>query len=93
MCRTHSFGGPPYGIPIPAEVYEQFPQNVKDAYKTFDDWWQNVLALDNPVSRKDMPANIAEALETIKAAPIPGHEGATGADSCYINGVEMQFAD
>ncbi len=87
MCH---FNGPPYGIPIPHEVHEQFPQEVKTAWETFNDWWQNV---PTSISHKDMPENIAKAYETMKAAPIPGYGGATGKDSCYVQAVEMRLVD
>ncbi len=93
MCMRSYCGGPPYGIPIPHEVHEQFPEEIKSAWETFNDWWQNVLAAGNLISRKNMPKNIARAYEIMKAAPIPGYDGATGEDSCYIQGVEMRFVD
>lgn len=80
-------------IPIPDEVYERFPQEVKTAWETFNDWWQDVLALGNPVSHKDMLENVAKAYEIMKAAPIPGYDDATGKDSCYVHGVEMRLLD
>ncbi len=93
MCMGRNFGGPLYGIPIPHEIHERFPEEIKNAWETFNDWWQNVLADGNPISRKNIPENIVEAYEIMKAAPIPEHDGATGADSCYVYGVEMRLVD
>jgi len=89
MCRGALFG-PPHGIPIPSEIHEQFPKRVKEAWNTFDEWWKSV---EKPASKATMPKKVGNAMQIILNAPIPGHEGATGADSCYIAGVQMQMTD
>ena len=83
-------GSPPHGIPIPESIHEQYPDEVKEAWATFDAWWKQ---LQGPAHRSDMPAEVVVAMETILAAPIPVYEGVTGADSCYMIAVQAQLLD
>jgi hypothetical protein len=67
---------------------------VKKAWKTFHSWWKKTYkGHGKPVSRSAMPANVAEALKIITEAPIPDHPDKTGADSCYVNGVNSLLID
>jgi hypothetical protein len=84
MCCYMSM---PCGIPIPDQVHNQYPKNVRDAWEKFDTWWHQHYTGDGPVYRSTIPADILEALRIITEAPIPGYNGATGADSCYVIGV------
>lgn len=92
MC--HSFD-PPFGIPIPKEIHEQFPADVKKAWKTFHEWWQeaNASITEGLVDSKSMPTNVRAAYDLINKTPIPGYDGATGADSCYMIGVKTQMSE
>lgn len=83
--------GPPYGIPIPPEVHDQYAQGVKDAWETFDRWWKSFKDAEDLPTRKNMPQDVAHAMTTILEAPIPGEDGATGKDSCYMISVLAQL--
>lgn len=89
----YGFGGHPNGIPIPSEVHEQYPENVKTAWETFHQWWTQVNSGDKQPSRGNMPKDVAQAMNTILEAPIPGYDGATGADSCYMVNVLARLGD
>lgn len=91
MCMR--FGGPPYGIPIPQDIHDQYPGKIKKAWEVFDKWWQKAQKSGGPIRRSDMPKGVTRAMQDILEAPIPGHDGATGADSCYMIGVQAQLAD
>jgi len=80
MCLR---GGPPYGVPIEDDTFEQYPDEVKQAWVTFDGWWHTVNAAFQ-VRKSDMPDDASQAMATILEAPIPGFEGKTGRDSCYM---------
>ena len=84
---------PPYGIPINAETHEKFSDEVKKAWVTFHNWWQQNFDGSNPVSRASMPPEVAAAFQKMKETPIPGYDGATGEDSCYVVGVNMHMTD
>jgi hypothetical protein len=88
MCMP----GLPNGIPIEADIHEQYPDELKVAWKTFHNWWKKHFK-GEPVYRAKMPPKVAEALEKITNAPIPTLEGYTGADSCYVIGVNMFLTD
>lgn len=85
--------GPPFGVPIPDETHEKFPPEVKAAWEKFDGWWKQAQDGEVEMSRSAMPADVRQAMETIKSSPIPDSEGYTGADSCYMVGVEGQLED
>ena len=78
------------GIPIQEHIHDQFPQNVKDAWVKFDEWWSNQT---DPISRKNMPTEISEAYSVMKEAPIHGLEEWSGKDSCYIIEAENRMVD
>lgn len=85
----------PAGIPIPNDVHEQYAPNIKAAWTTFHEWW--VKARDDAdgelVDSNKMPANVREAYDLINGTPIPARDdGATGADSCYMIGVNAQMS-
>ena len=89
-------GGPPYGIPIEADTQALYSDELNAAWNKFDAWWQKALQENSdfePIDRKLMPEDVKAAMELIKETPIPGFEGFTGADSCYIIGVEMQMTE
>jgi len=91
-------GGPPYGIPIPEEIHERYSDELKAAWTKFDSWFQNARDesdFDEPIDRSTMPDDVKAAMDLIKKTPIPGFEseGYTGADSCYMIGVEMFLTD
>jgi len=73
------------GIPITKELIQKFPKEVQQAWKVFDEWWHKQDSW--PVKGKNMPEEVQKAFEIMKKAPIPGHEGCTGKDFCYIRGV------
>ncbi|OGC38959.1 hypothetical protein A3K42_00350 [candidate division WWE3 bacterium RBG_13_37_7] len=84
--------GPPHGIPITDDIHEQYSLEMKAAWDTFHDWWKNHFE-GKPIKRSDMPPEVSEALRQITEAPIPGYDGTTGADSCYVRGVNMNLID
>jgi hypothetical protein len=79
----------PLGIPIPPEVHQKFPEHVKQAWDTFHSWYSKQET--TLIKRASMPRGVREAFETIKATPIPSSPGKTGADSCYVIGVENRL--
>ncbi len=83
----------PVGIPIPDEVHDLFPDNVKEAWKVFDGWWQGQGASGGPIKRSAMPDEVKAAEKVILEAPIPGYGGATGKDSCYMVFVQANLID
>lgn len=87
MCMGMG-GPPPYGIPIPDEIHDQYPDEVKGAWREFDAWWQaaqdEAIEAGVQVSRASMPEDVREAMDLILETPIPTYEGATGKDSCYM---------
>ena len=94
MCM--SIQGPPYGVPIPPEIHEKFPDDVKAAFTTFHEWLLAAREKSDgqPLSRKDMPENIRQAMELILEAPIPDYpDGVTGKDSCYMVLVMADMVD
>ena len=89
-------GGPPYGIPIEDETHEQYSPELKAAWAKFDEWFkkaQEFTPCDEPIIRETMPKDIKMAMDLILKTPIPGYPGYTGADSCYMSGVEMQISE
>jgi hypothetical protein len=85
---------PPYGIPIPHEIHEQYSDELKAAWETFNTWWQEALAdSDGTVSRGSMPEDVTLAMKLILTTPIPTYDNATGADSCYMVGVQGLLTD
>lgn len=90
MCMGYGFGTPNGGVPIPMRIHDQFSPEVKEAWVTFDGWWQSQ---DPPASRASMPLLVAQAFEIMKNAPIPEYDGYFGKDSCYVRGVENQLVD
>lgn len=92
MC--HGMYAPPYGLPIPEEVHNQFPIEVQAAWTAFDKWWKSAPRNeDGLVKKSDMPEPVSQAMSLILEAPIPGADGATGADSCYMIGVQGSMVD
>lgn len=90
MCNYHQ--SPPYGIPIPAEIHDEFPEEVKKAWETFHQWW--VENFDGcSVRRSSMPEDVKNAFQIMQNAKIPRYDGATGADSCYVMGVNRYLID
>lgn len=88
MCMCSGGGcNPSRGIRIVAEIHDQFPQEVKDAWQVFYDW---LIEQDDAI-RKNMPENVAAAYKIMCEAPIPGYEGLTGKDSCFVIEVEDNF--
>jgi hypothetical protein len=84
MCGCcKPFDGPPYGIPLLRETVEQMPADVQKAWDVFDAWWHKQFK-GAPVSRSTMTPEAKEALEKILASPIPGYDGVTCAESCYM---------
>jgi len=88
------FGPPPHGIPIPMEVHELFPEEVKEAWAKFHAWYEEVPRDENgQISRSHMPREVKEAMKVVLEAPIPGYDGHTGEDSCYMVGVLSYLVD
>ena len=81
----------PRGIPIPGYIHDQFPDNVKDAFSTFDAGWKQQT--NRPVKRDTMPPEVATTFQTIKQAEIPEHGTTTCEESCYVLGVEDNLID
>jgi hypothetical protein len=77
------------GIPIPKEIYDKYPEEVKKAWEIFDSWWQPMYLNKAPIRRSDMPAEVSAAMEVILKAPIPESCGATGAHSIYMIHVQV----
>jgi len=98
MCMGYGSYGPPFGIPIPPEVHEQYSDELKDAWVKFDDWWKSVsdtLSENGSIDRNSMPDDVKAAYELILETPIPGYEeeGYTGKDSCYMIGILFYLTD
>ena len=94
MCMN--FGGPPYGVPIPAEVHAQYSSELKKAWLTFDAWLKKARdeADGGPISRASMPEDVKKAFDLICETPIPGEEvDVTGKDSCYMVTVTADLVD
>ena len=89
MCM--GFSGPPYGVPIPPEVYDQYSPELKAAWESFDGWWKRVGSGGKAVSKADMPADVKKAFDLICETEIPGHEGVKGSASCYMVVVAEAF--
>lgn len=95
MCMGHGYG-PPFGIPIEQDTFDQYSPELKVAWETFDAWWTEAhqKADGDSVSRSSMPQGVRQAMELILTTPIPGYEGEfTGADSCYMVGVNSMMTD
>lgn len=87
---------PPYGIPIPPEIHDQYSPELKQAWAVFDAWWKEFLEKTDgeTVSRSMMPDKVREAKNLICETAIPGYDGAyTGRDSCYMIGVDSMMTD
>lgn len=96
MCGCGGFGGPLFGIPIEKETHDLYSDDLKAAWIKFDAWWKNAQESTPDgelVVRESMPADVEDAMNLILETPIPGIEGATGADSCYMIGVMSQMTD
>lgn len=74
----------PRGIPIPDEVHQQYSEELKACWRTFDDWWHSV---EGEVSKDDMPEEVLQAYNKINETEIPG-TGQPGSASCYMIGVK-----
>ena len=87
--------GPPHGIPIPDEIHEQYSQELKKAWETFDKWWKKAQrkAKGSKVSRSGMTEKVKAAEKLILETPIPTMDGFTGKDSCYMVYVQSQLVD
>lgn len=87
--------GPPWGIPIPPEIHEQYSPELKAAWVTFDTWWKKAQedANGEPVKKSDMPEDVSQAHKLICETLIPTYDDATGAESCYMVGVAAQMTD
>jgi hypothetical protein len=99
MCMgsgEFGFGGPPYGIPIEKKIHRLYSDELKLAWRTFDAWWKlaNKAAAKNggQIHRNSMPAFVKAAMDLICSTPIPTMS-ATGAQSCYMKGIEMEMVD
>lgn len=85
----------PVGIPIPKDVHEQYAPDVKAAWTKFHEWWVEARekADGELVDPNTMPMDVREAYDLINETPIPARDdGATGADSCYMIGVNAQMS-
>ncbi len=91
MCS--GMGVPPYGIPITDDVHKLYPPEIKKAWRSFHNWWKKNYDGVNPVSRSKMTTRVSEAFKQITEAPIPGYDGKTGKDSCYVIGVTARLCD
>lgn len=94
MC-CQGFYGPPYGIPIEEETHNRYSPQLKSAWRVFDKWWQKVRqeSSGDLIDRNSMPPDVKSAYDLIKSTPIPGIEDSTGADSCYMIGVDSMMTD
>ncbi|RJR29471.1 hypothetical protein C4564_02425 [Candidatus Microgenomates bacterium] len=84
------YSGPPYGIPIPREIHEQYSVELKAAWKTFDAWWKKDR--EGLPSRSQMPQDVADAMTLICETEIPT-TGYTGDKSCYMVSVIAALTD
>ena len=93
MCMCLSYV-PRLGIEVTAEMHDQMPENVKVSWALFHDWWKKARRdSDGNVSRKDMPEDVAQAMQVVLQASIPGHDGCTMEKSCYMRGVQSLLVD
>lgn len=84
------------GIPIEDETHNLYSAELKEAWAKFDAWWKQAQESTKEfelIDRKTMPADVKAAMELILKTPIPGWDGYTGADSCYMIGVQMMMTD
>jgi len=93
MCMG-LFCGLPYGLPVTGEMHDQMPENVKTSWALFNEWWEKALRDDDgKVSRKDMPEDVVQAMHVVLQASIPGYDGCTMEESCYMIGVQSLLVD
>jgi hypothetical protein len=78
----------PLGIVITPDIHEELPEDVKEAWEAFDNWWQKNFDGSHHVNLSEMPREVSEAFDKIKNAPIPGYDGLTFESSCYMQGVK-----
>lgn len=83
----------PQGIPIPPEIHDQYSLELKAAWNIVDEWVQ--AQPDWHIDQQTMPPLVQVAHQLILKALIPTYEqeGLTGADSCYMIGLESRFAE
>ena len=79
-CGGRPSNTPTGGIPLPKEIHEKFPEDVKKAFEIFHEW----LMGQRKPKRNEMPPTILEAYEKIKKAKIPGYGDITCESSCYM---------
>ncbi len=91
--QDDSSGVEQFGIPITKEIAKQYPPKIIEAWDTFDAWWYKKFDGASSVSKSSMPAEVRAAFRTISKAPIPGYDGKTGKDSCYVRGVNEYLVD
>ncbi len=94
MCDCGGMGyfDLPRGIPITQETHNGYSPELQAAWTRFNDWWHKVADdQDGPISQSSMPPEVKADMDTILAAPIPGFEGVTGADSCYMINVQERL--
>ena len=87
MSYGYGMGGPPHGVPIPVELHEQYSDVLKAAWDTFDAWLKTEAEadeIDGLIPSSSMSEDVKKAMDLICKTPIPGHEEATGVDSCYM---------
>jgi len=85
MCCMYMNVGHP-GIAILDEIHKKYPKNVQKAWEILNSWVKKaqVDSEDGYIKRSDMPKDVREAMQLILDTLIPGYEGATGKDSCYM---------
>jgi hypothetical protein len=86
-------GVPPFGIPITDDIQKLYPPEIQKAWRIFDCWWGKNFDGANQVSRSKMSSKVSEALKQITETPIPGCDGLTGEDSCYVVSVNNFLTD
>lgn len=84
---------PPFGIPIPEKVHDQYSPELKAAWVKFHDWWKKVNQDEKEsIEKASMPEDVRKAYDLINKTPIPGYEQ-TGSESCYMIAVNTQLTD
>lgn len=91
MCFG-AFAGPPFGVPIPDEIHDQYSPELKEAWRVFDEWYKSQPE-EGLLSRSEMPADASAAMRLICDTPIPVYDGVLGSGSCYMIFVSARLID
>lgn len=90
MCQSV---GRHAGIPIQDFTFKQYSAELQAAWNSLDSWLKGRQNDNLSLSKSEMPDDIVSAYNLIKETPIPGFEGHTGKDSCYIVNFDSMLVD